>query len=96
MQMVVVSNATKAGFFNVDFSPAVVTSGDGGSDIEKTSANSARPTCMVTCMFTNGLSTRNTINVMGKDAAGNYWLGGALRRGLWRRIEDALSADSGK
>lgn len=85
MQLVIVSNWSKARFFEVDFSPAVV--GSAGA-----SRRPGRPSYSQSCCHSDGFSTRNAFQIAGKDGDGNYWLTATLRRGVWARIEEALAA----
>lgn len=93
MHMFVISNWTKARFFDVDFSAALVRPGatDGGR-----SNKMGTPSYVNHLPFCNGFlySPRNSCPILGKDAEGNYWLVTTLRKGLWDKIEDRLYRDS--
>ncbi|ORY67137.1 uncharacterized protein BCR38DRAFT_364385, partial [Pseudomassariella vexata] len=74
--MVVFTNWQKARFFDViDFSPAVVRTGD-------TSKRRVTPSGKISYHHCESLSEnsqfRNAVIVLGKDHGGNYWLSGAL------------------
>ncbi|KAI1110651.1 hypothetical protein F5Y14DRAFT_428313 [Nemania sp. NC0429] len=91
MRMVVVSNWTKGRFFETDFSAAVVKVGI-AVDSPKRSTKVGRPSYIQTAGYSDGsFPLRNGFPVIGKDNAGNYWLSGALRKGIWSRIEETLS-----
>ncbi|CAI4211666.1 unnamed protein product [Parascedosporium putredinis] len=90
MQMVLMTNWSKAKFFDLDFSSAVVGRGDaveiGGDDVAR---KPGRPTYVQPVSFSD-FSTRYAFNVAGKDANGNYWLYGVLRKKTWARMAEAL------
>lgn len=80
------TNWSKAKFFDtVDFSPAVVKQGKG--DKERTNAV-GRPEYFHWQMLGKGfLSARNAFSITGKDAEGNYWMGGILHPEVWSNFE---------
>lgn len=86
--MLIFTNWSKAKFFETDFSAAVIKQGNpGAARFNKL----GRPSLVLVLGHTNGFSTRNTFPILGKDAAGNYWAIGILRKGLWVNIEKKLS-----
>ncbi|PKS13036.1 hypothetical protein jhhlp_000377 [Lomentospora prolificans] len=85
MQLIVVSNWSKAKFFEMDFSPAIVPgtpSAKGGEPVGK-------PSYIQVCGISNGFSLRNAFQVSGKDRDGNYWLSVTLRKQVWDSINEA-------
>lgn len=86
MHMVVCTNWTKGKFYDVDFSAAVMKEGDhlGGQ-------KAGRPLYIQPHAFAKGFSLISGFSIMGKDADGNYWLYGVLRKEYWPKIEQALS-----
>lgn len=92
MQLVVVSNWSKAKFFDMDFSPAIV----GGLKPTKGSASPGKPVYIQACAFSKGSSVRNAFQISGKDADGNYWLSATLRSEMWDSIERALCGTATK
>ncbi|KAF7590719.1 hypothetical protein BBP40_002510 [Aspergillus hancockii] len=87
------SNWHRARLFEVDFSSAVVASG-----IPLVSRSNAlgRPSCVIPTINSNGISVRNIGPVVGKDAAGNWWLAWRLRASAWSVIEQELDVLGGK
>lgn len=88
MEMMSYSNWTKGKYFETDFAAAIIREG-----LPRT-ARAERPGFASMVQF-NAWSTkfdlRNIIPIMGKDAAGNYWLQGPLRDVVWKRIEEELT-----
>ncbi|KAI1505901.1 hypothetical protein F5X99DRAFT_427788 [Biscogniauxia marginata] len=98
MTLVTFSNWTKGRFFETDFSAAIVEQGGsgGGGDGGKKPSNYKRgcPSYIQPSGFVQNLSMRNSFPIIGKDAVGNYWWAGTLRKGLWAGIEETLRAAS--
>ncbi|KAE8413502.1 hypothetical protein BDV36DRAFT_268182 [Aspergillus pseudocaelatus] len=90
MYMVMISNWVKAKLFEVDFSAAVERE---GMALDKRSNPLGRPSC-IQGTGTKGYATRNTGVVIGKDAAGNFWLLYSLRKGIWPAVEQQLRSMS--
>ncbi|GAB1194116.1 hypothetical protein APSETT444_003357 [Aspergillus pseudonomiae] len=86
MYTVMISNWVKAKLFEVDFSAAVERE---GLALDKRSNQLGRPSC-IQGTGTKGYATRNTGVVIGKDAAGNFWLLYSLRKGVWSAVEQQL------
>lgn len=84
-KMVVISNWTKAGFFDLDFSSAVLKE---GISLQERKHGLGKPGYVHSYAYATGLPTRNTLGIYGKDAAGNYWMGGFLRTETWGVIEE--------
>ncbi|GKT58047.1 hypothetical protein ColTof4_11974 [Colletotrichum tofieldiae] len=144
MHMVVCTNWTKADFFKVDFSPAVVheigcdglwdeervprsilPSGDAnaGSDVAAAGAMGcdglwegehvlrskipppgaalagarevANPTGVHMHLITAGTPAflMSIFTILGRDANGNYWIQGRLRKEYWAQIEEAIDQE---
>ncbi|KAI0149969.1 hypothetical protein F4776DRAFT_659859 [Hypoxylon sp. NC0597] len=90
MVPVMISNWSKARFFETDFSAAVVRP---GLDPARRANKVGRPSYIQPNGLVNGIPTRNSFPIVGKDAAGNYWLSGTLRRGLWRRVQEEMDTE---
>ncbi|KAI1378576.1 hypothetical protein F4677DRAFT_371387 [Hypoxylon crocopeplum] len=90
MVPVMVSNWSKAKFFETDFSAAVVRP---GADPAKRANKIGRPSYIQPNGRMTGIPTRNSFPIVGKDAAGNYWLSGTLQRGLWRGVQEAMDTE---
>jgi hypothetical protein len=84
MKKAVISNWTKAKFFDIDFSAAVVSKGEKTKD-----ERSGRPTYVHAGMHCSGIFTsRDTFQIHGKDAGGNYWISGRLLKRQWELIKN--------
>jgi len=87
--MVIISNWTKGKFFDTDFSSAVIRE---GIQMEKRTNPIGRPSYMHVGSYSEKYPSRNAFPIFGKDAAGNYWLGGRMRAGVWATVEGAIKA----
>jgi hypothetical protein len=87
MHMINFSNWTKAKFFDTDFSAAVVKEGKPGT---KRLNKLGTPSYVQPCGYANGFDLRNAFPIAGKDAAGNWWLSGFLRKGAWAAVDAEL------
>lgn len=83
--MISYGNWTKGHFFEVDFSSAVVAS---GMPFSQRTHKLGRPSYINADKVNSGLSCRNTGQVIGKDAAGNWWLMFTIRAGAWAGVEE--------
>jgi len=87
--LIPITNWTRANFFKtVDFSPAVVRTGETGE------SRSNPPGTMVyhhSQAMRQSATTRNVIVVLGKDHSDNYWLTGILLPPAWARIEEEIN-----
>lgn len=87
MEMMSYSNWTKGKYFETDFSAAIVREG-------LPRATRAETPGFASLVQFNAWSSkfdlRNIVPIMGKDAAGNYWLQGPLRDVVWNRIDREL------
>lgn len=90
MVPVMISNWSKARFFETDFSAAVVRP---GLDPATRPNRVGRPSYIQPNGIVNGMPTRNSFPIVGKDAAGNYWLSGTLRKGLWGQVQEEMDAE---
>ncbi|KAI1774808.1 hypothetical protein F4818DRAFT_419008 [Hypoxylon cercidicola] len=90
MAPIMVSNWSKAGFFATDFSAAVVRP---GLPSARRANRVGTPSYIQPNGRVAGIPTRNSFPVVGKDAAGNYWLAGTLGRGLWARVREAMELE---
>jgi hypothetical protein len=87
--LVIFSNWSSGKFFDIDFSSAVIKQ---GMPSDQRSNPVGRPSYVNGDGRVNGFVVRNIFPIMGKDAAGNYWLNGAARAEAWREIEKSLAA----
>ncbi|KAK7949260.1 uncharacterized protein PG986_010146 [Apiospora aurea] len=93
MHMVICTNWLKAGFFDVDFSAAVIPSPDkDDSKSGSPSAEVAKPTNVQMHMTTDSTPAfmMSIFTILGKDACGNYWIRGTLREEYWAKVEQSL------
>lgn len=86
MHMVVCTNWTKADLFNVDFTGALA---EGRRDSGRATG---KPSFIQAHAFARGFSMINGFMVTGKDADGNIWLYGILRKQCWHVIEQMLES----
>ena len=78
------SNWHKARFFDVDFSGAVTRT---GLPLEQRANKIGRPSYINVTGYENGFTIRNGGPVIGKDAAGNWWLSWVMRKEAWSAVE---------
>ncbi|KAI0816712.1 hypothetical protein GGR55DRAFT_250962 [Xylaria sp. FL0064] len=91
MRMIIISNWSKGRFFETDFSAAVVKRGTPEGSSEG-SYKVGCPSYIQVAGYNDGsFPLRNAFPVIGKDNAGNYWLSGLLRKGMWSQIEEILN-----
>ncbi|KAI1392679.1 uncharacterized protein F4822DRAFT_137580 [Hypoxylon trugodes] len=91
MVPVMISNWSKAKFFETDFSAAVIRPGN--IDPARRLNKVGRPSYIQPHGLLGGIPTRNSFPIVGKDAAGNYWFSGTLRTGLWRTVQEEMDAE---
>ena len=84
---VVMSNWSAAKFFEINLSAAIIKE---GLSRENRDNDLGKPSYVHGDGIFTGYSSRCAFPIMGKDAAGNYWLSGTLRKGLWSEIERFL------
>ncbi|KUI63047.1 hypothetical protein VP1G_10171 [Cytospora mali] len=97
--MVTCTNWTKAKLFDVvDLGPAVVRRGTPFWETEHKPgrpvyyhAVNLRPLSVVKKGGPPKVGTQNGVNILGKDAGGNYWIMAILPPKSWPRIEDELA-----
>ncbi|KAK7980180.1 Ribosomal lysine N-methyltransferase 4 [Apiospora arundinis] len=102
MHLVVCTNWIKAGFFDVDFSAAIVSDEDGvtklGGGRQKpespgpATARLGKPTNVQMHTITDYVPPFlvSPFQILGKDAYGNYWIRGTLREEYWPKVEQSL------
>ncbi|RAL11207.1 uncharacterized protein BO97DRAFT_107057 [Aspergillus homomorphus CBS 101889] len=83
------TNHHKARFFELDFSCAVVRP---GIPLTERANQLGRPSYVNNIEHCSGYPTTNVLRVIGKDAAGNWWLSCTLREGVWAKISGELKA----
>lgn len=98
--MFVVSNWSRARFFEtIDFSLAVAA----WEDVKKVERDlRARPRCARygegrpvfahAQLLVPEKAARQSFQIMGRDAAGGYWMFGNLPTAAWKRIEEEVEA----
>lgn len=91
--MVSLSNWHKARFFDFDFSAAVIRP---GKRLEDRAQKLGQPSLIFPTGHTNGLSLRNSGPLIGRDAAGNWWLQWNMRAGAWPDFEAQFEAMVGR
>lgn len=89
-KLIAFSNWTKARFFELDFSVAVVKE---GYPLEKRKHGLGKPRYLHAHAYTNNLPVRNAFQISGKDAEGNYWFSGKMRTETWREIEEGFKTE---
>jgi hypothetical protein len=87
MEMMSYSNWTKGRYFETDFSAAMIKE---GFPREKRVEKPGFASMVQFNAWTTGFDLRNLMPIMGKDAAGNYWLQGPLREVVWNQIDKEL------
>lgn len=81
MSQVGFSNWSKAGLFNLDFSPARKTPSEGGS-------TPCRPSYV---QENHGpIKPVNGFFILGKDTKGNYWTSACKKKGEWAQLQEQL------
>jgi hypothetical protein len=71
-------------FFDMDFSGAVLRP---GKPLEKRPNKLGQPSLVLTDGHADGFSIRNIGPLIGRDAAGNWWIQCSLRAGAWSHVE---------
>lgn len=82
------SNWSRAKFFDVDFSSAVIKTGLSSSE---RSTKVGRPSLIMNGGHTDGISLRNGGPLIGQDANGDWWANWVMRAEAWAAVEEALS-----
>ena len=83
------TNQQKARFFETDFSAAVVSP---GVPLSERSQALGRPSYVNDIEHFRGYPTRNVVRIIGKDAAGDWWLLFKIRAGAWPVIHREVMA----
>ncbi|KAL2859791.1 uncharacterized protein BJX67DRAFT_40832 [Aspergillus lucknowensis] len=91
--LVCCTNWNRGRFFEVDFSAAVTKSGIPPTDRPNALG---RPSFVVPTQHSRGPGLRNIGPIIGKDAAGNWWLSSTVRTSAWAGIERELDILGGK
>ncbi|PYI08709.1 terpene synthase [Aspergillus sclerotiicarbonarius CBS 121057] len=88
------TNQHKARYFELDFSAAVVSP---GVPLSERPHALGRPAYINDIEHCRAYPTRNVVRIIGKDAAGDYWLLFKTRAGAWpvihRQLMDLLEVD---
>jgi hypothetical protein len=82
------SNWHRARFFELDFSSAVVSPGA----LPLQDRPVGRPSYVIPTFHSVNFPGRNVGPIIGKDAAGNWWLAWTIRTSAWPVIEEELNA----
>lgn len=82
--MVGFSNWHRGRFFDMDFSGAVLRP---GMPLEKRSNKLGQPSLVLPNGHSDGFSVRNIGPLIGRDAAGNWWIQCSLRSSAWAHVE---------
>lgn len=83
------TNQHKARYFDLDFSVAVLKP---GTPLDQRPHALGRPSFINDIEHCRGYPTRNVLRIIGKDAAGDYWLLFKTRAGAWPEIHRQLMA----
>ena len=83
------TNQHKARYFELDFSAAVVSP---GVPLRERPHALGRPSYINDIEHCRSYPTRNVVRIIGKDAAGDYWLLFKTRAGVWPAIHRQLMA----
>lgn len=78
------SNWHRARFYDMDFSGAVLRP---GTPLEGRANKLGRPSFILSNGHADGFSIRNVGPLVGRDAAGNWWMQSTLRAGAWAQVE---------
>ncbi|KAK8078872.1 hypothetical protein PG994_002679 [Apiospora phragmitis] len=100
MHMVVFTNWTQAQFYQVDLAPAAAAVGDKKKAVDQPGQGQQQqqqqqqqpvvPSFVSYRISSTFWPMRDSFCIIGKDSAGRYWLGGALQKGLWAKIDSEL------
>jgi len=89
-RLVIFSNWTKAGFFELDFGAAAV-GGNGEKQYRDGDTKvTAKPTFVNLTGESSGLSPRGSWPILGREPGGGYWIQGNLRSDLWEEVQKEL------
>ncbi|CRG87060.1 hypothetical protein PISL3812_04075 [Talaromyces islandicus] len=91
MMLVTCSNWHRGKLFSMDFSTAIVGDPTTSSD-EIKGYQRGKPSFVNATSTESGFSIRNSQVVLGKDAAGNWWIHSCLRVGAWKKVREQLEA----
>ena len=88
MKMMVCTNGTKVGLYDLDFSAALVGEGKkmGGQAVGRPSLFHCH------CIEPKGINElMKVLYITGKDAEGNYWMFTTLRPKVWDKVQKAIA-----
>jgi len=91
MNMINFTNNTKSKFFETDMSAAMIKE---GLPREKRTSPPGFPSYIQFNAWSPRFQLRDILPIMGRDAAGNYWLVGALRENVWDMIDKTLKKNA--
>ncbi|KAK7192966.1 lysR family regulatory protein [Paraphaeosphaeria sporulosa] len=83
MQLVPFTNWHKARMFEVNFGAAAIGKANGEEAV-------GRPRCVMPDATARGMPLRLSGNVSGRDAQGNWWVGGILTAETWDNVKKAV------
>ena len=84
------TNNTKSKFFETDMSAAIITTTPTPPSAGTRKIPPGFPSYIQFNAWSPRFQLRDILPIMGKDAAGNYWLMGALRENVWQAIDAEL------
>ncbi|KAI9703927.1 MAG: hypothetical protein M1820_005709 [Bogoriella megaspora] len=90
IQLLAFSNWSKAKFYDIDLSTAVIRE---GTSTGSRANHLGRPSYIQCTGKAHGMSTRFACPIIGQDAAGNYWLRAELPVSTWRKIDAQFAND---
>jgi hypothetical protein len=88
--LITVSNWSKAKFYDIDFSSAVIEGAKGRRE-----ERLGRPSYIHASAFVNGYSLRNLGAIFGKDENGRYWKQSTMKDENWKTVEEAFQREWG-
>ncbi|KAJ8109765.1 hypothetical protein OPT61_g7216 [Boeremia exigua] len=82
------SNWSRAKFFNLDFSSAVLKA---GLPVSERATKIGQPSMILINGQGDGITMRNAGPLMGQDANGDWWAAWYMRAEAWREVEEVFS-----
>lgn len=93
MMLVTCSNWHRGKLFRMDFSAAIVEDTTRNKSEEEIKGyQKGKPSFINASSTETGFSIRNSQVILGKDAAGNWWIHSCLRVGAWKKVREQLEA----
>ncbi|KKA21157.1 LysR family regulatory protein [Rasamsonia emersonii CBS 393.64] len=83
------TNWAKGRLFEIDFSSAVIAP---GLPLSQRANKLGRASYINVVPHKNRIPTRNSVSVVGKDAAGNFWTILSMRKEAWPKVDEYLRA----